>query len=795
MPHFPPSDCGEEFDRDFYLRMYPDIANAGINPEEHFQLHGRREGRLGRPPKLDTLGDLAGFDSDKKTILIVSHEASLTGAPILALNLVQELAKRHNVIAMLLGGGVIEKAFHSIGAVVVRAAPARGNPFMAELTIRSLCRHCDIEFALVNSVESRSVLPALAKLHIPTISLIHEFAAYTRPKDLLREAIYWSGEAVFSSGITLESAQAELPDLNGKIAYILPQGRCLVPPADVDATCLERDRTKILHAFRPNGNPDDAIVVLGAGFVQLRKGVDLFIECAARVARAEGGKRCRFVWIGNGFDAERDVNYSVYLADQIRRSNLEGMVSFLDETLAIETAYAEADMLLLSSRLDPMPNVAIDAMVHGLPVLCFDRTTGIAEILTEGGLDQACVAGYLDTADMADKILAMANSEAMRLDVGVRSRALALERFDMSSYVATLERLAISVRGRTQQERKDGDEVLHSDRFRLDFVAPPHWKGLPQEEIARRYVRGWATGIGCRKPLPGFHPGIYREIHGLAVPDAEPFADYLRAGCPTGPWMQEVLSCARAALPARALPAEMRVALHLHVFFPALVDDMLKRLERNAAAPDLFISVPDETARQSVSDQLRNYRGKVIRIEIVPNRGRDIGPFLTAFGKEIAAGYDIVGHLHTKISGDVKDLSVGKNWYHFLLENLVGGQGGAMADTILAAMAADPSIGLVFPDDPYIVGWGANKPHAILLAESLSLGKLPENLNFPVGTMFWARVSVVRPLIELGFDWDDYPDEPLPYDGSLLHAIERILPLLLGADARCAVTNIAGLTR
>ena len=105
------------------------------------------------------------------------------------------------------------------------------------------------------------------------------------------------------------------------------------------------------------------------------------------------GNRCRFVWIGNGYDPENDLGYSVYLADQIRRAGLQEHVFFIAETTAIETAYEEADLLLLSSRLDPLPNVAIDAMTHGVPVLCFNKTTGIADFLIDSGLGNDCVAG------------------------------------------------------------------------------------------------------------------------------------------------------------------------------------------------------------------------------------------------------------------------------------------------------------------------------------------------------------------------------------------------------------------
>jgi len=787
------SDLAEDFDPDFYLRMYPDIATSGANPKKHFRLFGRQEGRLGCPPRLDLVGDFDQFNPSYETVLMVSHEASLTGAPVLSLNLVHELVSRYNVVAMLLGGGVIEEAFYDAGAVVVRASAAKGNPLMAELIIESLLKHGAIKFALVNSIESRSVLPALTIQQIPSIILIHEFATYTRPKEAFREAIYWAGKAVFSSRITLENMINELPDIDGQITQILPQGRCIIPSQKIDQKRLDIEAKQILETFRPLGVDDGTVVILGAGVIYFRKGVDIFIECASRVVHSDQSKRYRFVWIGKMVDAELNVDYFLYLTDQIRRSGLENSVFFLDDTFAIETAYKQADMLVLSSRLDPLPNVAIDALTFGLPVLCFDKTTGIAEILAEGGLAQACVSNYLDVDEMAKKIINLASCETLRNDVVTRSRALALSRFNMGSYVAELEKLAEDVGALNKQERFDIETIKRSCKLRYDFVVSSIWKGLPDEEIIRRYIRGWFTGIERRKPLPGFHPGVYKEQHGLTTPNSDPFADYLCAGCPDGPWKVHVITPKK--LVKAILLKEQRVALHLHVFYPALLPEILSRLKINSVKPDLFVSIPNELASQSVSNQLQEYAGKVVRIQIVPNQGRDIGPFLTAFGAEIVSNYDIVGHLHTKVSPHAGD-KLGKQWYYFLLENLLGGKGGAMADCIISTILGDQSIGLVFPDDPHPIGWDANRSYAENLAEKLSIHDLPEHFNFPVGTMFWARTSILSPLVELGLDWRDYPEEPLPIDGTFLHAIERILPFLcVKSNTHFALTNVPGLTR
>ncbi|MES2499600.1 MAG: rhamnan synthesis F family protein [Pseudomonadota bacterium] len=788
-----PDKLPYDFDRGVYLQLNPDLAIAGVDPSDHYLFHGRHEGRIYSVPVMDLCGNQE-FKPDSETILVVSHEASRTGAPVLSLNIVQAFVKQYNVVVLLLGGGPLSDAFRLAGAAMMIASKLRGNPVLADMIVGQLCERFKFKFALVNSIESRLVLPALCNSYVPTISLVHEFASYTRPRVAFRDALFWSGEVVFSANVTMENAFAEYPDLGKRSAHILPQGRCLLPLSELSENELQAEHARIRRLIRPKGIAENSLIVLGAGFVQLRKGVDLFIECATRVVAAPDGNRCRFVWIGKGYDPENDVEYSVYLADQIRRAGLEAHVFFLNETIAIEAAYEEADLFLLSSRLDPLPNVAIDALAYGVPVLCFNKTTGIADFLIESGLRDHCVANYLDSADMAEKILALVSSQGLREDVADQCRKTSIAYFNMQEYVARLEALARSVCDRTQQEKADVQVILDSSLFRRDFSCHPHLQGQSIETEVRAYVRAWASGIDRRKPFPGFHPGVYKEQHGLEVQNADPFAEYVRAGQPEGPWNYPVIVAGN--ITEQDLPPCHRVALHLHVYYPELLPEIITRLAGNRICPDLFVSITDENALQLVVSDLKNYNGRVIDIQCVQNRGRDIGPFLTVFGPRLVANYDFVGHIHTKMSADVKDLTVGKTWYRFLLENLLSGERGSMADNILAKMNNNSSIGLVFPDDPYIVGMGANLAFSDVLAAHVGLNNLPEHFIFPIGTMFWARASALTPFVNLKLDWEDYPEEPLLYDGTLLHAIERLLSLSLTVNNFQAVTtNVIGLTR
>ena len=121
---------------------------------------------------------------------------------------------------------------------------------------------------------------------------------------------------------------------------------------------------------------------------------------------------------GPGFDPDKDTNYSAYLQDQIDRSGLGNHVCFTGELSALNAAYELSDILLLSSRLDPLPNVAIDAMFHELPVICFDQTTGIADLLSENEQVASCVVPYLNIELAAQQLVQLIDKPIQRKDLG-----------------------------------------------------------------------------------------------------------------------------------------------------------------------------------------------------------------------------------------------------------------------------------------------------------------------------------------------------------------------------------------
>ncbi|MFX0547440.1 rhamnan synthesis F family protein [Roseovarius sp. S1116L3] len=744
-------------------------------------------------------------DPARGNVLLVSHEASQTGAPILVQNVARVLSERYNVTVLCLRGGDLLDAMLDVSVGVVVAGGGYSGP---NSNIRRFLKRYVSEtrpdFTIVNSVVSAPILPILSRMDIPTVWLIHEFVSFfPSPQGPFHDFMKYSDSVVFSSPLTLEDAHVASAIEASPNIRILPQGKCLVPsdggtPTGTDSCGPERER--LTAKLRPPGE-EDTFVVIGAGHVQRRKGTDLFIE-VARHAMAESreradGRKLRFAWIGDGFDDKLDPPYFLSLQDQLKRAGVSGDVLFVSATRDIDYAYELADMLVLPSRLDPLPNVAIDAMIAGLPVLCFESATGIAGTLKDIGVAEACVAEYINTADMTYKLLALADDAALydRVSTTLRDRAPSM--FDMEAYVAELESLALNAGARREARKADAATIAAEQCFEEVYVRFPGDALKGRESTAKDYLERLSRAATPRRPEPGFNPHIFR-MHQRAEGQPEtsdPYADFLRQGRPEGPWALQVI---RDTVPASPTDdaSGLRVALQIHAYYIDLLPRLRAHLEANQLRPDLFVST---TSRESAAEARSLLDGYSARTEVrmVPNVGRDVAPLLTCFGPQLVHDYDVIGHVHTKKSLFLGKTDVVETWVNLLYENILGGEtGGPMIDRILNAMAEAPDVGIVFPSDPSLISWSRNRDQSQRLARKLGLDGLPEIIDFPVGTMFWMRAEALRPFVELGLRYADYPAEPIADDGTMLHALERLFgvaPVLQGY--RAAVTYVTGLTR
>ena len=785
------------FDPVYYGERYPDVAASGGNRLVHYLEWGRAQGRRALPIADSLALPVAGIKPDRPTVLLLIHEASRTGAPILGWNIARGLCGHANVVAILLREGPLEKAFAEVAAAVV--GPVGNEIFDPAEAARLARRLAEIYrpiYVIANSVETRALVPVLADEGVPTVALVHEFSSYTKPSGSLQLLYERAAEIVFPADIVRRSSEIDYPFLRQRHTHVLPQGPSEVPRSSVPTDDPKRTEAErgIRSRLRPYGAEDD-LVVVGMGFVNWRKGVDLFIATATAILAREPEAPVRFIWVGHGYRVVDAIDVSCYLSEQVTRSRLGDRFGFMDAVEDVESIYKEADVLFLSSRLDPLPNVSIDAALRSIPIVCFAEASGMAEILASN--DETCelVVPHLDVGAAAALICSLAADGDKIRRLGDAVRELARARFDMGAYVAALDELGGRARQNTEQEDADAAVILAAGAFDPPLYLGPRAPLVELSAAVREYSgvagkidyeRVPMSGVYTRRPLAGFNPLTYA----LQCPTynrregRDPLAHYLRAGRPDGPWVHSVLRIEAPTLEDTARPlampesATLRVVLHGHFHYTDHLGDFMRAFAANAQPCHLILTT-DSTIKASEIRAAFSESGLEPDIRVVPNRGRDIAPFLTVL-EEAIGSCDLLGHVHGKrsLSTSNVDIDFGDRWRVFLWQHLIGDE-MPMVDIIKQAFTDDATVGLVFPEDPFLIGWEENLEIAQRLAARMGLRvPLPPSIDFPVGTMFWARPEALAPLLRLGLTSDEYPHEPLPADGTTLHALERLLPLV-----------------
>ena len=197
---------------------------------------------------------LANLNETKETVLVVSHEISRTGAPILVLNLARAFRQKYNVIVVALEGGALQSEFLHVGNLMIGPlTPKQRTPDFLSALFREIQTRAPLKFAIVNTIVAGPTLNPLWENDIAIVHLIHEFASYTRPRGQFRASAYFASERVFPALIVREAALKETPDDTAKPGIVLPQGICIAPPSGADIEIRAREREEIRFHLRPIG--------------------------------------------------------------------------------------------------------------------------------------------------------------------------------------------------------------------------------------------------------------------------------------------------------------------------------------------------------------------------------------------------------------------------------------------------------------------------------------------------------------------------------------------------------------
>lgn len=222
-----------------------------------------------------------------------------------------------------------------------------------------------------------------------------------------------------------------------------------------------------------------------------------------------------------------------------------------------------------------------------------------------------------------------------------------------------------------------------------------------------------------------------------------------------------------------------RIAIVIHVYYIDLFEEIVSYLKNIPFKYSLMISVCDEEHQTEIEKNIKNLEYlEYAYVRVVENRGRDIAPMLVDFASHIK-NFDYICHIHTK-----KSLYVGSEmveWRQYLYQMLLGSRERVRA--IISLLETNKDIGIIYPDAyPQFPYWGftwlSNKGIAPYLLSRLGIPFDPdEYIDYPAGSMFWAKRIALEPLLDLNLKQDDFPEEIGQTDGTIHHTIERCFAL------------------
>ena len=351
------------------------------------------------------------FSASGKRALILSHELTMTGAPIVLVSAVPVLRSMGFEVVVLgpADDGSLPLFLDAGAAVVTRSDCVMSSSLWGLAT--------SADFVLANTVVEAAAVSTLNGSFVPVLWWLHDafagypFIAHRIPKTLD------SNVHVCAVGSHATAAMHSVrPDFNiEQLIYGLPD--------------YAQERFPVYDISYAGGRP----LFVTVGSFEPRKGQDIFCN-AIRLLKPEVRQKAAFLFVGKA-------------ADKSLKSAVDALVEDYPDTVfyrkrlerpEIKSLMDQCTCVVCSSRDDPMPTFVTEGLIFGKPSIVSEHT-GTAGLITEG------VDGFVyrdDDPDQLAKVLEHAilhpdQLAAMKADC----RKMYEKYYSNEAYVATLTRL------------------------------------------------------------------------------------------------------------------------------------------------------------------------------------------------------------------------------------------------------------------------------------------------------------------------------------------------------------------
>ena len=738
-------------------------------------------------------------------VAIVFRDLEPNDGNLLLVSIASVLASNHTVISIFPETGPLSQAISAVSDTVIETGGYKRSLSESQtLMLNELISELGPTYAITNSYQTLPVCYLLQRARVPVVALLNDFAFNANPLSAAGEFIQRMNAVVFPSELVADSYYRQFVAAVGRKSHIiapplpLPQLTTELDqkrhvafhgPYNAFIGISERDFYGYLNSLAPTNQ-----LVAGLGAIQPNSGVELFLSVAAKVIEITNDEQIRFAWFGNWFSSSE--SYLALLQQQVKHLHLEGHVEFVSTPANRELLLQRASVLLLTEQFGALNLSPYIATLANTPVVAFGGASSYANWAAAQPELADFIVPYGDTHKAAQAVVrALAASSHRYGHQKSQATQVPLSK-DISAYAERLDQIGQAHQNDFRTLGKAKSAISRKALFDANLSQPDLTiSAALHDHLYNSLValppNDPRSAVLARRPAPGFHPLAYAEE--VLTPHDEGFAyaHFLNSGTPEGRWNRKVIT------PASQAPIPMgsqKILIHGHFHYPDLLPEFLSAFAPSHLTPQFIFTTTSANKAKQIRQYLKSVELVGAEVREVPNIGRNLGPLFTGLATDIA-NYEFLLHFHGKKSVH-SDSKIGELWRKSALETLVGPT-YPMADIIIRAFAADPRLGLVSPESGNLTGWDFNLEIAKSLAIQLGITEpLPMHFDFPVGAMFWARSAALKPVIDLGLAWTDYPPEPVAVDGTMLHALERLIPFVVESQGfTYAKAYVPGVTR
>ncbi len=208
----------------------------------------------------------------------------------------------------------------------------------------------------------------------------------------------------------------------------IPRDAIRVIPNGFDFDALLSRSVRDVRAL--HGIPEDELLILTVGRLSPEKNHELLLRAAARLVEA-GAPPFRVVLVGHG-------PLEAQLRARALELGIEDRVVFAGRADDPESYYAAADLFVLTSRIESLPNALIEAQAFGVPAVTTD-VGAAAEVVADGVT--GVVMPSVSDAGLQAAILEIAEEPGLRDQFAELAHVVARERFSIGEMACQIEDL------------------------------------------------------------------------------------------------------------------------------------------------------------------------------------------------------------------------------------------------------------------------------------------------------------------------------------------------------------------